>query len=211
MKITVFGATGQIGELFTQKALDEGNVITAYVRNPKKLSISHKNLTVVKGNLDELEKIQHTIAGSDVVVSTLGPLMIKGIQGTPVLDGYKNIIAGMEKEKVTRFIALGTVAIKSNKDVRSILTTLPVKLANIVLPNGVGEMVSIGDAIKSSQLNWTIVRILMPIDKDNYKPIKVSFGEKRIKWKQSRENMANFFLTELNNNQFVKSMPIIGS
>lgn len=36
MNITVFGATGAIGQLVTQLALDQGDFVTAYVRNPQK-------------------------------------------------------------------------------------------------------------------------------------------------------------------------------
>jgi uncharacterized protein YbjT (DUF2867 family) len=37
MKVLVFGATGPLGLLFVEKALDNGHVLTLYVRNPSKL------------------------------------------------------------------------------------------------------------------------------------------------------------------------------
>ena len=34
MKILVLGASGRTGSIFTRKALEEGHMVTAYVRNP---------------------------------------------------------------------------------------------------------------------------------------------------------------------------------
>ena len=75
MKILVLGATGRTGRLFTQKALDEGHVVTAYVRNPDKartLLGTHPNLTITPGTLDDAERLAAASAGQDVMVSTLG-------------------------------------------------------------------------------------------------------------------------------------------
>ena len=44
VKITIFGASGAIGKLFVKKALEDGYVVKAYVRNPSKLDFNHQNL-----------------------------------------------------------------------------------------------------------------------------------------------------------------------
>lgn len=75
MKILVLGATGRTGRLFTQKALDEGHVVTAYVRNPDKartLLGTHPNLTITPGTLDDAEQLAAASSGQDVMVSILG-------------------------------------------------------------------------------------------------------------------------------------------
>ncbi|WP_313969105.1 NAD(P)-binding oxidoreductase [uncultured Rothia sp.] len=75
MKILVLGATGRTGHLFTQKALDEGHVVTAYVRNPDKARIllgTHPNLTITPGTLDDAEQLAAASSGQDVMVSILG-------------------------------------------------------------------------------------------------------------------------------------------
>jgi uncharacterized protein YbjT (DUF2867 family) len=50
MKLTVFGATGGVGREVLTQALDAGHHVTAYVRNPAKLSLTHPNRTVVTGS-----------------------------------------------------------------------------------------------------------------------------------------------------------------
>ena len=75
MKILVLGATGRTGRLFTQKALEEGHVVTAYVRNPDKartLLGTHPNLTITPGALNDAERLAAASSGQDVIVSILG-------------------------------------------------------------------------------------------------------------------------------------------
>ena len=46
MNLTVFGATGGVGREVVTQALDAGHHVTAYVRNPAKLTVT---LTVIDG------------------------------------------------------------------------------------------------------------------------------------------------------------------
>lgn len=209
MILAVFGASGAIGKLLVKKALNDGYKIKAYVRNPKKIDFSHPNLTVVKGELNEYEKIKNFIR--DTVISTLGPSMDRNATGTPVLDGHINIIKAMKNENKSRFITLGTPSIKFEKDKKSLSTVLSPILGRLMVPRGYKETVAIGYAVKSSNLDWTIVRILAPVNDDTSSDIKVTFGDKKIKWKMSRKNIASFMLDQVKDSKYIKSMPIIGS
>lgn len=46
MKIVVLGATGQTGQHLVNQALQQGHSVTAVVRNPGKMTVSHDNLKV---------------------------------------------------------------------------------------------------------------------------------------------------------------------
>lgn len=58
MKIAIFGASGGIGKFAVQHALAQGFEVNAYVRNPDKVNVSHQNLVIIKGQLDESENIK---------------------------------------------------------------------------------------------------------------------------------------------------------
>lgn len=47
MKIAVVGATGQTGQQLVSQALQQGHMVTALVRNPGKLTVTHENLKVI--------------------------------------------------------------------------------------------------------------------------------------------------------------------
>jgi putative NADH-flavin reductase len=73
MKLTVFGATGGVGREVVNQALDRGDHVTAYVRNPAKLDLTHPDLTVITGELTDREAVQRAVGGADAVISALGP------------------------------------------------------------------------------------------------------------------------------------------
>ena len=100
MNVTVFGATGQIGRLVVGELLAGGHEVTVYVRSPGKLGRIDPRLVTVAGELSDEARIQQAVRGSDAVISALGPLLRRGLTGTPVTDGTKNIVAAMQTEHV---------------------------------------------------------------------------------------------------------------
>jgi uncharacterized protein YbjT (DUF2867 family) len=76
--VAVFGATGKIGRHVVDQLLSAGHTVTAYVRNPSKLAISHPNLTVVEGELDDRAGVARAVDGADAVISALGPTLRRG-------------------------------------------------------------------------------------------------------------------------------------
>src|SRR5208282_5218093 len=164
MIITVFGASGAIGQFVVRQALAQGYSVRAYVRNPAKLAARHSNLQIIKGELNDYESIHAAVSGSDAVLSTLGAPLKFTYEGTPVLDGHLNIIKAMEAESIKRFVALGTPSIRFNKDKASMLTIVPRIVAGVLFPKAKKEIRAVGRALIVSSLDWTLVRILAPQD-----------------------------------------------
>lgn len=211
MNITVFGATGAIGQLVTQLALDHGDFVKAYVRTPKKISLKHPNLSLVQGELSNSSTIEKAVAESDVVISTLGPAsdMSRKLKGTPIADGHELIIKAMKKHNKKRFITLATPALQSDDDKKNMSTILPGVLAKILLPNGYAEMKKMEGIIKQSYLDWTVVRIINPNVKYTGQSYDYSFGDQSAKISVSRENVAKFMYSAARDTQLIRKMPII--
>ncbi|WP_366295680.1 NAD(P)H-binding protein [Paenibacillus sp. AN1007] len=211
MNITIFGASGAIGQLVTQLALDHGDFVTAYVRNAKKISLKHSNLSLVQGELSNSSTIEKAVAESDVVISTLGPAsdMSRKLKGTPIADGHELMIRAMNKFNKKRLITLATPALQSDDDKKNMSTILPGALAKVFLPNGYAEMKKMEGMIKESNLDWTVVRIINPNVKYTGQSYDYSFGDKSAKWSVSRENAAQFMYSAARDNQLIRKMPII--
>jgi Putative NADH-flavin reductase len=210
MKITVFGASGAIGKLLVKRALEDGYVVKAYVRNPAKFDIEHPNLELIKGELYDYENVKNAILSVDCVISTLGPPVKRNYEGFPVLEGHKNIIKAMNTENVKRFITIATPSVKFERDVPSITTKLPTFMAKLFLPKAYKEIVQIGEAVSKSGLDWTIVRFIAPNNTTPTGNIKVTFGDKKIKFGIPRADIAGFILQQTKEKQYIHSMPIIG-
>jgi putative NADH-flavin reductase len=72
MKFVVFGATGGTGRQLVSQALDAGHEVTAVVRDPARLPVSHPALRVVTTNVTDADSLGPVLAGHDVVLSALG-------------------------------------------------------------------------------------------------------------------------------------------
>ncbi|MCX2933715.1 SDR family oxidoreductase [Mycobacterium sp. CVI_P3] len=73
MRVTVFGASGKIGSLVVDDLLADGHYVTAYLRDPGKLKISHPNLTTIEGELSDPDRIRQTVRGADAVITVFKP------------------------------------------------------------------------------------------------------------------------------------------
>jgi putative NADH-flavin reductase len=68
LKILVFGATGPTGQQVVMQALGRGHIVTAFVRNPARLSIIDEHLRVVVGDITwDTPRVAEVIRGQDVV------------------------------------------------------------------------------------------------------------------------------------------------
>ena len=56
MNVIIFGATGGIGKWAVKYALQSGYHVTAYVRNPQKITETNENLTVIQGSFTTSRK-----------------------------------------------------------------------------------------------------------------------------------------------------------
>ncbi|MBD3886082.1 NAD(P)H-binding protein [Phormidium tenue FACHB-886] len=64
MKLVIFGATGSIGRQLVQQALEQGHIVTAFVRDRAKLDDQHQNLKVVQGDVLNLEEVERGVKQS---------------------------------------------------------------------------------------------------------------------------------------------------
>jgi nucleoside-diphosphate-sugar epimerase len=124
LRVAVFGATGNIGRHVVEQLLAAGHQVTAYVRNPGKLTTAHPNLTVIQGELDDRAEIARAVDSADGVISALGPTLRRGATGTPLTEGTRRIVEAMQAAGVRRFIGLATPGVADPRD----LPTLKAKL-----------------------------------------------------------------------------------
>lgn len=210
MNVLIFGASGGIGTWAAHYALQSGHRVTAYVRHPEKMQ-TDGNLTVIQGELTEKEKITQALSDQDAVIWCVGIPMKRSYAGMQSLEGHKVLIHAMEEQGVKRLIDWGTPSIRSPQDKKSIITVAPGILAGVAFPQAKREMVAIGELLQASKLDWTLVRFVAPKNTPYASNIKVGFGDRKMKFSISRENIGAFMAEQLDSSQFLGRMPIIGS
>lgn len=211
MNLTIFGASGRIGSLLTKKALEKGDTVYAYVRNPDKLLIRDVNLHIITGQLTDEEAMTTAITNADVVISTLGPDM-KGKSTdatTPVADGHVLIVNIMKKLRKKRLITLATPTLPADDDKKSLFLFLLRKLVPVILGHAVRDVLKIGEVVKQSDLDWTIIRIINPNLKSDGNGYCLAVGSEKYKVFVSRQNVANAFYEIAIEGSFIRQMPIV--
>src|SRR5947208_16200457 len=68
LRILIVGATGGTGRELVRQALEQGHQVTALVRKPKKMTLEHPNLRVVRGNVRDYESVENAMRGQSAVL-----------------------------------------------------------------------------------------------------------------------------------------------
>ncbi|WP_409474107.1 NAD(P)-dependent oxidoreductase [Streptomyces sp. HC307] len=212
MRVTVFGATGGIGQLVVQQLLDNGHQVTALARTPAKLTLTHPNLTLTTGRLSDPAAVRTAVAGADAVISALGPSLERSVTGTPLTEGTQNIVKAMEAEKVTRFIGLATPSLADPKDKPHWKHRVLPVMAKLMFPNALAELTGMTAAVTRSGLDYTIARITNPTDKPATGRTRSGFlGHDKIGSAMSRTDIAAFLIAQLTDTRYRRAMPAISN
>ena len=209
MKVIIFGATGGIGKWAVKHAKLKGYEVTVFVRNANK--IQDKEVITVQGSISDYDAVKNAISGKDAVIWCVGIPMVK-YEKKESLEGHKVLIKAMQETGVKRLIDWATPSVSFEKDQYSFVTIIPGFLAGFLYPKGKEEMIEIGELLKKSDLDWTLVRFLRPLDTPYTGKVSVGFGNI---WFQnfsiSREDIGAFMVEQVENKEYIRSMPIISS
>jgi len=219
MRILILGATGPTGILLIREALaaPQGHTVVLYVRSPDKLPediSTNPAITVVKGDLEDLDAISKAMDGVEAVISALGPSVKRGPfhpSDTPLAHGYSRIIVAMFEHNVTRLIALGTASITDPNDKFSFQFWVLVNGVATFARNAYKDVVAIGETIRGegAELNWTIARVPVLTDAESKEVLAGYIGDGKTKTSLSRAGFAAFVLGELEKNEWVKKSPLL--
>ncbi|WP_060887910.1 NAD(P)-dependent oxidoreductase [Streptomyces caniscabiei] len=212
MRVTVFGATGAIGRLVVQQLLDDDHEVTALVRTPAKLALTHARLTVVTGQLSDHTAVEKAVGGADAVISALGPSLKRSTTGSQVADGTRTIVQVMERQQVTRFIGLATPSLAEPRDKPHWKHRVLPVMAGLMFPHALAELKGMTAAVTDSGLDYTVARITNPTNKPATGRIRSGFlGHDKVGSAMSRADIAAFLVSQLTDTRYRRAMPAISN
>ena len=106
MKITVFGATGNVGTRVITEALLRGHEVTAVLRNNTRANEFDASVKVVIGHADNVDDIVKWSDGQDLIISATRPP--QGLE-SQLVDTAKALLSGLAQTKV-RLLLVGGAA-----------------------------------------------------------------------------------------------------
>lgn len=150
MKVIVFGATGGTGSIVTDLLLKKGHHVTAYVRNPSKMAVTHDHLKVVKGNIYDSKAIGKVMKGQDAVISCLGSNTTK--KSDQLTRMAHSITTAMRASGVERVIYMSTAGIEDE------FSGYFRWFIKIILGNVIDDHKGAAAQYKQADFDYTIIR-----------------------------------------------------
>ena len=204
MKIIVFGATGGTGRSLISKLLSHGHSVTAFVREPSRLSPA-PGLTVIKGDAMNAADAERAIPGHDAVVISLGNSQLElavslGARRTTPADicetGTRNIIAALGPASPVRVIAVTALGVGETRD------KIPMAFkvfARLFLREAMADKERQEAVLKASGLDYVLVQPVGLTDGPEAGDWLASTNGETRKMRISRKDVAAFIAAELEN------------
>lgn len=204
MKIAVFGASGKTGILIVYQALNQGFTVTAFARKPENVTIRHKNLTVIQGELTDHSKIRKAVEGQDAVLCALG---IDSNKPSRVLsEGTRRILEAMEECGVKRFICMSSAGILGNDAGFWFGKVIKPLFLRHVFADKLRQV----EVIRESRANWVILRPVGLTDSPKTNSYKVNPGIPTSRT-VPRADVADFMLKLVTETRYDFTLPALSS
>jgi len=155
-RILVMGASKGIGLETVQKAIDSRYLVRAFARSAYDIGINHPELEKFRGNALDHDDVCAALKDVDVVVQTLG-VGLKELFAPVSLfsEATKLLLAAMKSSGVKRLICITGFGAGDSSQSISAFQRLPF---DAVFGRAYADKTLQEQLIKSSDLDWTIVR-----------------------------------------------------
>ncbi len=213
MKIAIFGASGYSGQEILKQALSKNHEVTVLTRSKSSISIQHKNLKIIEGNVLDTTTVKAVLENQEAVIQCLGiGGKGNGKSNTFISDATRIIVQEMEKTTTKRLIAMSNIGAGNS------IAFQPWFFTKIILPYFMKWLKVIIDdknimepIIMNSNLDWTIVRCPNIVSKPSKNKTTASLDGKKLKLSVTNEDVANFIVSQLSNSTFIKQAPSISN
>jgi putative NADH-flavin reductase len=213
MKIAIIGATGFVGPVVVNEALQRGHEVTAIARSTDKIAKGNDKLTAVAADAYDSDSLAKILAGHDAVVSTFNAGWTNPNLYNDFIKGSEAIQQAVKASGVKRFLFVGGAG--------SLEIAPGIQLVDS--PNFPAEYKAGATAArdylntlkKETELDWTFLSpaiILHPGERTGKfrlgtdQPVFDEKGHSDI----SVEDMAVAIIDELEKNQYIKKRFTLG-
>jgi putative NADH-flavin reductase len=209
MHIALFGATGRTGQLLLRDALQAGHTVTALVRDPSWAAVQDSSLTVLQGSIHDAAQVEQTITGADAVISVLGP-----IQNKPVYEistATNGIITAMRRCGVRRLVMTAGAGVLDANDAPGTFDNLMGALVLLTAGHVYEDMRQSVDAVRQSDLDWTVVRVPALTNAPRTGRIRVGYVGKGTGNRLGRADLAEFLLKQATSKGYLHQAPVVSN
>jgi len=205
MKLTVFGATGGTGRHIVDQALEADHQVTAVVRDPRRMPVSHPHLEVVTADITDTEALLPAVRGRDAVLSALAASSKNGRIAT---TGVRAILAAMATAEVRRLVAVSAVPVGPIPEGETfMMRTILTPIIGRVFRDVYTDLTRMEAEIGRSSAESTIIRPPRLLDTPLTGDYRVSIGSNVPRGHQiARADLAHAMLSSLANPDTIRQI-----
>jgi putative NADH-flavin reductase len=207
--VTIFGGTGKTGRHLVDRVLGAGHHVTVLARTPGKLDLQHERLRVFQGDVQDPAAVSQAIEGADAVLSVLGPT-----RNTPdyqVSRGTEHIVEAMRRQGVQRLVISAGAGVGGEGDQPRLFDHLISFALKLAARHVLEDMSRTVQAVRDSDLEWTVVRVPMLTDDAPKGSVHVGRVGVNTGPRITRADLATFMLEQLHESEHVRASPVIST
>jgi nucleoside-diphosphate-sugar epimerase len=204
MKIAVIAANGRSGTSFVDAAIAAGHTIRAGIHGYSRL-VPAERLEIIPCDATQPAELKALIWGCDAVVSLIGH--VKGSAPRVQTAAINNLIDAMIELHIPRVISLTGTGVRFPVDIITLTDRILNLSISLIDPNRVRDGIEHVAALKSSDLDWTVIRVLK-LQNVPARPYRLS-ANGPTKPYVGRDEVAQAILEVLTKASFIKEAPII--
>lgn len=212
MEIAIFGGTGRTGVHVVAQALERGHGARVLVRSREKaehvLPTGDARLSVVEGDLLDHDAVAAAVAGTEAAVDVSGPSRdsAKDLRQRSVAA----ILDALGTHGIDRFITLTGAGVEGPGDRPKAVDRIFRTVLRLTRSDLLADSVAATDAVRASDLRWTIVRVpRLTDDPPNGDPRVADALGPHTGIKLARADLAGFVLDEVGQNRHVGRLPVV--
>lgn len=163
---------------------------------------------MVAGELADRAALETAITGADAVISVLGPGRDKA-SIAPLVPGMQNVVDAMAEAGVRRLVATSTPSAADRADTRDLRFSLMVTGIRLGAAPAYRAIVAMADIVRSSDLEWTLVRLPLLHDKPVDAPARPRQVGEPGGVRLSRDALADFLVAETVDGVWAGRSPLV--
>lgn len=195
MKISVFGGTGDVGKAIVDKLTAKNQIIKVLTRQAK---ASTEKVNYITGNVLDYHTVEGVIEKDDLVIISLG---FNNSARDTMSKGTQNILNAIKVKNCKRLICLSAQGVGDSWEYmpiefKEMVNKDPI-LKSSFEDHGIQELI-----IKSTEIDWTIVRPTEIVDTTEKRIFSINYPAKDCTFQISKYDVAQFIIDELFEKQY---------
>jgi putative NADH-flavin reductase len=205
VRLLILGATGATGRNLLDQALAAGHDVTAFARDPSRLTMTHPRLAIAAGEATDVRALDRALAGQQAVLSALGAG--NSLRSEIVSRAVAVLIPAMQAQAVSRIIFLSAFGVGETCAQASWVQRI---FYRTLLRQIFADKAKADAMLRASTLDWTLVYPTLLTNGARTRTFRA--GERlqmRGMAKISRADVAAFMLAQVSSVEWVRRTAVI--